>query len=268
MPLPIWLAHKLARRLALGASAPAAAVAVAGRQDPGGGRSRDRDGRTAGHPCVVEPAPAGEPQAALRDRTCACNAVGAGVRGRGVAAGRATHAVHEPRRAVPPGGPTVHAGLTGRKTAIDTYGEFARHSGAALSAARIRRASTAAGPTLPATPPRTSWPLAWRQRCEVQLALLHRPVAGRSACRSKPSARAVVPTRHGAARWWRTFDFRAGGDRPALQACATARTHQGGFYRRLAAYGQVGRMDSACRGNAPTRRRYWFLSRGLTEGGV
>jgi hypothetical protein len=31
------------------------------------------------------------------------------------------------------GGPSVHAGLTGRKNAIDTYGEYARHSGAALS---------------------------------------------------------------------------------------------------------------------------------------
>ena len=31
------------------------------------------------------------------------------------------------------GGPSIHSGLTGRKTAIDTYGEFARHSGAALS---------------------------------------------------------------------------------------------------------------------------------------
>jgi S-adenosylmethionine synthetase len=31
------------------------------------------------------------------------------------------------------GGPAVHAGLTGRKNAIDTYGQYARHSGAALS---------------------------------------------------------------------------------------------------------------------------------------
>ena len=31
------------------------------------------------------------------------------------------------------GGPAVHSGLTGRKTAVDTYGEYARHSGAALS---------------------------------------------------------------------------------------------------------------------------------------
>jgi S-adenosylmethionine synthetase len=31
------------------------------------------------------------------------------------------------------GGPSVHSGLTGRKNAIDTYGEYSRHSGAALS---------------------------------------------------------------------------------------------------------------------------------------
>ena len=31
------------------------------------------------------------------------------------------------------GGPSIHSGLTGKKNAIDTYGEFARHSGAALS---------------------------------------------------------------------------------------------------------------------------------------
>ena len=31
------------------------------------------------------------------------------------------------------GGPAAHSGLTGRKTGVDTYGEYARHSGAALS---------------------------------------------------------------------------------------------------------------------------------------
>lgn len=31
------------------------------------------------------------------------------------------------------GGPSVHSGLTGRKNGIDTYGEYSRHSGAALS---------------------------------------------------------------------------------------------------------------------------------------
>ncbi len=31
------------------------------------------------------------------------------------------------------GGPAAHSGLTGRKTGMDTYGEYARHSGTALS---------------------------------------------------------------------------------------------------------------------------------------
>ena len=31
------------------------------------------------------------------------------------------------------GGPSVHSGLTGRKNAIDTYGDYSRHGGAALS---------------------------------------------------------------------------------------------------------------------------------------
>jgi S-adenosylmethionine synthetase len=31
------------------------------------------------------------------------------------------------------GGPAVHSGLTGRKSDVDTYGEYARHSGNALS---------------------------------------------------------------------------------------------------------------------------------------
>jgi len=38
-----------------------------------------------------------------------------------------------PDDGAPLGGPEAHAGLTGRKTAIDTYGEYARHSGSALS---------------------------------------------------------------------------------------------------------------------------------------
>ena len=38
-----------------------------------------------------------------------------------------------PEGALIGGGPSYHSGLTGRKTGVDTYGEYARHSGAALS---------------------------------------------------------------------------------------------------------------------------------------
>jgi S-adenosylmethionine synthetase len=38
-----------------------------------------------------------------------------------------------PQGAYPKSGPAFHSGMTGRKTAADTYGAFARHSGSALS---------------------------------------------------------------------------------------------------------------------------------------
>ncbi|WP_026610942.1 methionine adenosyltransferase [Methylocaldum szegediense] len=38
-----------------------------------------------------------------------------------------------PRGAFPKSGPAAHSGMTGRKTASDTYGGYARHSGSALS---------------------------------------------------------------------------------------------------------------------------------------
>lgn len=44
-----------------------------------------------------------------------------------------THIFINPDGLVVPGGPVHHSGLTGRKNAIDTYGEYAKHSGSALS---------------------------------------------------------------------------------------------------------------------------------------
>src|SRR5919198_621110 len=44
-----------------------------------------------------------------------------------------THIFINPEGAFVTGGPSLHSGLTGRKNAIDTYGEYSRHSGAALS---------------------------------------------------------------------------------------------------------------------------------------
>jgi S-adenosylmethionine synthetase len=55
------------------------------------------------------------------------------------------------------GGPVGDAGLTGRKIIVDTYGGAARHGGGAFSG-RTRRRSTAQPPTRLATSLRTSLP--------------------------------------------------------------------------------------------------------------
>ena len=59
------------------------------------------------------------------------------------------------------GGPMGDSGLTGRKIIVDTYGGMARHGGGA-SAARTRRRSTAPARTWRATWRRTSSRPAWR----------------------------------------------------------------------------------------------------------
>ena len=71
-----------------------------------------------------------------------------------------------PQGAFPKSGPAYHSGMTGRKSAADTYGGYARHNGAALSG-KDPRASTAWATTPPAMPPRTSSRRAWRKsaRC-------------------------------------------------------------------------------------------------------
>ena len=47
--------------------------------------------------------------------------------------GKVPRIIINPGGLPPGGGPMSHAGLTGRKTGSDTYGEFSRHSGSALS---------------------------------------------------------------------------------------------------------------------------------------
>lgn len=46
---------------------------------------------------------------------------------------RKTRLLVQPLAGLSPGGPALHAGLTGRKTAVDSYGEYGHHGGAALS---------------------------------------------------------------------------------------------------------------------------------------
>ena len=55
------------------------------------------------------------------------------------------------------GGPSVHSGLTGRKTAIDTYGEYSRQSGAALSGKDPLRIDRIGAYARLATRQRISW---------------------------------------------------------------------------------------------------------------
>jgi S-adenosylmethionine synthetase len=139
------------------------------------------------------------------------------------------------------GGPSTHSGLTGRKTAIDTYGEYSRHSGSALSGkdpTRIDRvgayAARYAAKNIVAA--------GLAEECEVQLSYsigLARPVS----IQVETFGTGKLPDAAIARQVAQVFDFRLAGiirqfnlrDLPALAP--------GGFYQKLAAYGHMGRLD-------------------------
>lgn len=139
-------------------------------------------------------------------------------------------------------GPARHAGLTGRKNGIDTYGEIARHSGAALSGkdpSRIDRigayAARYAAKNIVAA--------GLAERCEVHIAYM--------IGRARPLSVAVNTFNSGhvsedeiATRLDEVLDLRpmAIARRFALRDLPAKRGGVG-FYRPLAVYGHVGRDD-------------------------
>jgi S-adenosylmethionine synthetase len=140
-----------------------------------------------------------------------------------------------------PGGPALHAGLTGRKTAVDGYGEFARSGGAAMSGkdpSRIDRVGAYAAHQAA----RHVIAAGLAQRCEVQICYsvgLSRPVS----VIADTFGTGRLPDPELARRLERSFDFRPAGivQRFGLRSLPARR--DGVFYRNLAAYGQVGRDD-------------------------
>lgn len=139
------------------------------------------------------------------------------------------------------GGPSAHSGLTGRKTGMDTYGGFARHSSAALSGKdplRIDRVSAYAARYAA----KNVVAAGLARECEVQLSYsigAAAPVSLRVRSFGTGSLDDATLT----ARVQDSFDFRLGGvvRDLRLQHLPAATGH--GFYRKLATYGHMGRPD-------------------------
>ncbi|MGD9540977.1 methionine adenosyltransferase [Methylocystis sp.] len=140
------------------------------------------------------------------------------------------------------GGPARHAGLTGRKSGIDSYGEFARQSGSALSGkdpSRIERAGAYAARHAA----KNIVAAGLAERCEVHLAY--------AAGQAEPLSLSVETFSSGrladdklAGRVAQLLDFRPAaivrrfGLRMAPQTAGA-----NGFYLPLATYGHFGRAD-------------------------
>lgn len=139
------------------------------------------------------------------------------------------------------GGPAVHSGLTGRKNAIDTYGEYSRHSGAALSGkdpTRIDRigayAARYAAKNIVAA--------GLADECEVQLSYsigIARPISIQvqtfGTGKISDASLTEILEKH--------FEFRLAGIIRQFNLRFLPDFIKGGFYKKLASYGHVGRTD-------------------------
>jgi S-adenosylmethionine synthetase len=140
------------------------------------------------------------------------------------------------------GGPARHAGLTGRKTGIDTYGEIAHQSGAALSGkdpSRIDRVAAYAARHAA----KNIVAAGFAERCEVHLAYAigqARPIS----LSVETFGTGAVADSELAARLAHGVDFRPAAivQRFALRTRPMA-ADDGSFYRPLAVYGHFGRAD-------------------------
>jgi S-adenosylmethionine synthetase len=139
-----------------------------------------------------------------------------------------------------PRGPAQHAGLIGRKTGVDTYGEFSRQSGAALSGkdpSRIDRVGAYAARHAA----RSVIAAGLAEQCEIALSYsvgLAAPVSVQ--VETYGTGRLLDDDL--CARVTRQLDFRVGAIVRRLKLRELAE-QQTGFYQRLAVYGHFGRDD-------------------------
>lgn len=242
MPLPIWLAHKLCRRISdarrsggLPFLCPESKVDV-GVEYKGRKPHRIHSITITASQAVAEKPDLETLREAMREEVIRPVFLDEAIR-----PDKLTDVFINPDGVYLHGGPSVHSGLTGRKNAIDTYGEYSRHSGAALSGKDpLRIDRVAAYAARYAAKNMVAAGLA--SECEVHLSY--------SIARSRPVSIQVETFGTGKAADSRLtrlveqcFDFRLAGILRRFELRDLPARHKGGFFSRLATYGHVGRTD-------------------------
>jgi S-adenosylmethionine synthetase len=242
MPLPIVLSHRLARRLdEARANETLDFLAPDAKTQVGVEFSNRRPSRVHGITLVAAQRRESEPGLERLRRDLLEHVIERTFAEMEIRPDARTHVAINPEGPVEGGGPEVHAGLTGRKTAVDSYGEYARHGGAALSGkdpSRIDRvgayAARHAAKNVVAAGLAT--------QCEVQLSYsigLAEPVS----VNVETYGTGRIDENEIARRIRRVFDFRLASIVRNFELRTLPSHHEDGFYRRLAVYGHVGRTD-------------------------
>lgn len=242
MPLPIWLAHRLAERLdsvEVGKRLPY--LLPDGKTQAG---IEYRDGaprRIHSITLVASQTEAGAASPEQLREDLIREVVEPVLQREGWGIDEGTRIFVNPEGPLIGGGPAAHSGLTGRKTGIDTYGEYARHSGAALSGKdpmRIDRVGAYAARYAA----RNLVAAGLARECEVQLSYsigAAEPVS----VRVRGFGTTEVTDGELSARVREVVDLRPGGIVRQLGLQKLPRERGGTFFRRLACYGHMGRED-------------------------
>ncbi|HVO96032.1 MAG TPA: methionine adenosyltransferase [Terriglobales bacterium] len=242
MPLPIWVAHKLARRLTSVRLQKILPYLGPDGKTQVGIEYRDRQPyRIHSISIVASQNKEDYPQPQQLSEDLREQVIKPAFTGDEIRPDETTQIFINPDGPFLIGGPAIHSGLTGRKNAIDTYGEFARHSGAALSGkdpTRIDRVGAYAARYAA----KNVVAAGLAAECEVQLSYsigLARPVS----IRAQTFGTGHVPDERITDLLAQHFDFRLGAIIKQFNLRHLPTIVKGGFYRKLAAYGHVGRMD-------------------------
>lgn len=244
MPLPIWLAHGLARRLAVVRREGILSYLTPDGTTQVGVEYRERQPqRIHSLTVVVSQHSAAAPNAMTLRRDLTEHVILPVFEGESIRPDERTRIFINPEGIKVGGGPSHHSGLTGRKTATDTYGGYARHSGSALSGKDpLRIDRVAAYAARYAAKNVVAAGLA--RVCEVQLSYSI-GLAGPVGLQVETFGTAQVADHQIAHRLMAAFDFRLGGIIRSFELRSWPARCQNGFYQHLAAYGQVGRLDLA-----------------------
>ncbi|MGV2827985.1 methionine adenosyltransferase [Myxosarcina sp. GI1(2024)] len=242
MPLPIWLAHKLARQLDRVRQEKILPYLAPDGKTQVGVEYRDlQPYRIHSLTVVASQNQPLTPNLQQLEKDIYETVIEPAFADEGIQPDENTRIFVNPDGIDSPGGPASHSGLTGRKNAIDTYGEYAKHSGAALSGKdpiRIDRigayaARYAAKNVVAAN---------LADECEVQLSYTigqARPVSieVETFGTGKIAEEKMIEQLH------QHFDFRLAAIIRQFDLRFLPSLNRGKFYQHLSAYGHMGRKE-------------------------